>query len=84
MSSVATGAVFGGRLCEALGLDKDKTHRIILDVEAAAVVVVTVEQWVTNEDGERVLEVLTPYALVDYGMAGVAATDIEGQEREDT
>lgn len=53
----------GARLCAVFGLSPDRTRRISIELEAGMVASVTVDQFITREQSDELVEVATTYGL---------------------
>lgn len=63
-----TGQRWGVMLCEALGLDKNVVRSVTLTATVNEAASVVVEQWLTDDQGRRIAELLTTrYCLVEDG-----------------
>lgn len=59
----ALGQDFGTTLCDILGIDKERSHNIIITVPANSVATVEVHQWLYDDDAERVATKISHYQL---------------------
>lgn len=61
----ATSVKFGRRLCEALGLEPERVNAIRFEMEAGSVARVWIKRFVTEEETDAFMALLTDYALVE-------------------
>lgn len=70
------GNVLGTAVLKALGLPVEKVTSVRIYLEASGVATVIIEKDLTNEEGERISELLAGYDLVEKSHREIPAPEV--------
>lgn len=56
--AMVIGSVPGIEICKALGISHENVNRVVIDIPCGAIATVTVTEFLTKENGERLTETI--------------------------
>jgi len=62
--AVIAGNRLGIELCEVLGIKPEEVYHFKLDIESSCIAEVTIHRYITNDEGERINQILERYKAI--------------------